>query len=443
MALTVVPYLTAASLLVEPTQMRPARPGGAGTAACAGVRRIDSALRNALLSVAVGGACLLGGSDAALAKELTPNQEIAAQAWLKTDRNFVDRTFGGQDWFAKRQAMVKKSYSGRDQVYDDIRAMLATLDDKYTRFLTPSMYDAVYSVATGDVAGIGVELAATGPKDASGVAAVSLASVVENAPSDQAGLREGDIVIEADGTNLRGLSPEEAASKVRGPVGSKLRLVIERAGEPEPLVKLITRAEVKLAAVTSSLESAGGEKVAFVRVKQFSTTTAADVRRELDALVGKGATAFVLDVRGNTGGYFPGGVDLARLFLRAEAKITDVVDNRQQKTAYTAFEDGAFASGRVVVLVDEKTASASEIFSSAMQDNGRATLVGTPRTFGKAVIQTVTQLDDGSAVVVTMARYQTPKGTNINQKGIATDVTKECPKAPTAAVACVAEVLKS
>jgi len=305
------------------------------------------------------------------------------------------------------------------------------------------MYDAVYSVATGDVAGIGDELAATGPKDASGVAAVSLASEVENAPSDQAGLREGDIVIEADGTNLRGLSPEEAASKVRGPVGSKLRLVIERAGEPEPLVKLITRAEVKLAAVTSSLESAGGEKVAFVRVKQFSTTTAADVRRELDALVGKGATAFVLDVRGNTGGYFPGGVDLARLFLRAEAKITDVVDNRQQKTAYTAFEDGAFASGRVVVLVDEKTASASEIFSSAMQDNGRATLVGTPRTFGKAVIQTVTQLDDGSAVVVTMARYQTPKGTNINQKGIATDVTKECPKAPTAAVACVAEVLKS
>jgi len=195
--------------------------------------------------------------------------------------------------------------------------------------------------------------------------------------------------------------------------------------------------------VTSSLESAGGQKVAFVRVKQFSTSTAADVRAALDDLVGKGATAYVLDVRGNTGGYFPGGVDLARLFLRAEAKITDVVDNRQQRTAYTVFEDGAFTSGPLVVLVDERTASASEIFSSAVQDNGRATLVGTPRTFGKAVIQTVSQLDDGSAVVVTMARYQTPKGTNINQKGIITDVAKECPKAPTAAVTCVEEVLKS
>ena len=123
-----------------------------------------------------------------------------------------------------------------------------------------------------------------------------MSTIVEGAPSDQAGLKAGDVLVEADGTNLAGLTPEEAAAKVRGPKGSKLRLTIRR-GEEEPQVKLITRAEVKLAGVTSSMQSVGGQKVGLVRIKQFSTTTADDVAKALDAL--SSATAFVIDLRGN------------------------------------------------------------------------------------------------------------------------------------------------
>ena len=398
------------------------------------------AAQQLLVTVAIGGSCVLGGNDAALAASgFSPEQALVADAWKTADKNFVDRTFAGQDWFQVRQKMVKKSYGSTGEAYDDIRSMLASLNDKYTRFLTPSMYDAIYAVATGDVAGIGVELAEA-PRGADGSARVQISTTVEGAPADLSGLKAGDVLQDADGNSMLGLSPEEAAAKVRGPVGSRLRLVVERAGEAEPQVKIIERKSVKLAAVTSSMQSAGGQKVGYIRIKQFSTTTADDVKNALTEL--KGAKSYVLDLRGNTGGYFPGGVDVARLFLKAEQPITFTIDRRRQVTPYQTFEDGQYSDARLVVLVDDKTASASEVLSSCLQDNGRATLVGTGKTtFGKAVIQTVEQLNDGSAVVVTIAQYETPKRSKINMVGINVDKVKECPPG-NAAVACVEPELK-
>ena len=403
----------------------------------------QSSIQKAFVSAALS-ACLLSGGghvDPALAAQFSPEQELVAQAWQQTDKGFVDRTFKGQDWFTTRQKMVKKKYDSKEEAYAEIKSMLKSLDDKYTRFLTPSMYDAIFAVATGDVAGIGVELALA-PAGADGVEPVSVSSVVEGAPSDLSGLKPGDIVEEVDGFNLLGLTPEEAAAKVRGPVGSKLRLTIRRAGEDAPQVKIITRASVKLEGVTSSLESAAGQKVGFIRVKQFSTSTVDDVKAALEKL-SPSAKFFVLDLRANTGGYVPGGVDVARLFLKKETPITYVIDKKRQETAYTTFEDGPYVDTPLVVLVDDKTASASEILSSALQDNARAKLVGpTPKTFGKAVIQTVEALNDGSAVVVTIAKYQTPKRTDINQKGIEVDLQKTCPLGK-AAVACIEPDLKN
>lgn len=382
---------------------------------------------------------LLAGSSpavlpAAAIAPMTEDQRIVAQAWRLIDRSYVDRSFADQDWFTTRQKAVRKPYDSREAAYDEVRAILATLGDKYTRFLTPAMFDAVYSVATGDVAGIGVELEAraAGPD---GRALVALSTVVEGGPAEAAGLQPGDVLEEVDDAGLRGLSPEEAASKVRGAIGSKLRLTVRRDGVDEPLVKLMTRAQVKLAAVTSSLESAAGAKIGYVKVKQFSTATAADVESALASM--GGASAYVLDLRGNTGGYFPGGVDVARLFLKRDTPITYVVDKKENVVEYRTYDaDGAYSDKPLVLLVDGKTASASEVLTGAMRDNGRAQLVGA-RTFGKAVIQTVEQLDDNSAVVVTIARYETPvTRANINKRGIEADVVKECPPGK-AAVACV------
>lgn len=381
---------------------------------------------------------LLGGGAAAAVQPLSAEQRLTAQAWKQVDKNYVDRDFAGQDWFSTRQKMVKKQYDSKEEAYAEIRAMLASLGDKYTRFLTPAMFDAVYSVATGDVAGIGVELAVE-PFGAAGAPAVTLSSVVEGGPAAAGGLQPGDALREADGVSLDGLSAEEAAAKVRGAVGSKLRLVAERPGAGEPLVKVLERQTVKLAGVTSSSATVDGVRANLIRVKQFSTATADDVRAALEK--DKGAKAYVLDLRGNTGGYFPAGVDVARLFLPKDSAITYTVDRARNVVPYTTYDDGAYTAP-LVLLVDGKTASASEVLSSALQDNGRAKLVGS-RTFGKAVIQTVEKLDDGSAVVVTIARYETPKRTNINQQGIEVDVAKECPAAKPAAECLPAGLLRS
>jgi len=400
------------------------------------LRQQAPAVLSAALSVLLLGAPTTpAGVLPASAAYLTDEQRLAAQAWTFTDRNYVDRSFAGQDWFQTRKNLVKKKYASTDAAYDEIRAMLGSLGDKYTRFLTPAQYKAVYSVATGDVAGIGVELEAKPAAAAGGQPRVAISSVVEGGPAEAAGLLPADVLEEVDGFSLRGLSPEEAAAKVRGAVGTKLRLSVSRGGSDAPLVKLLERATVKLAGVTSSSTSAAGGRVGYVRIKQFSTTTASDVSKALSEMAG--AQAFVLDLRGNTGGYFPGGVDVARLFLPKQTGITYVVDKARNTAAYTTYdEDGPFVATPLVLLVDSKTASASEILASALRDNDRAALVG-ERTFGKAVIQTVEQLEDGSAVVVTMAKYETPvRRSDINQLGLPADVSKECP-AGKEAVACI------
>ena len=312
----------------------------------------------------------------ALAAELSPEQKLVASAWKKVDQEYVDRTFAGQDWFTVRQKLVKQNYASRDAAYDEIRGMLGKLGDKYTRFLTPAMYDAVFSVATGDVAGIGVELEALGgdPFAKGGGTGVAIATVVEGGPADKAGLKPGDVLQSVDGDDVGAKTPEEAAAGVRGAPGSRVRLAVRRDGADEVLV--IERGAVKLAAVTTKVaKAAKGETVGVIRIRQFSTSTAADVKKALEELTPK-VGRLVLDLRGNTGGYFPGGVDVARLLLPNDATITVVTDYKLNEVKYTTFDDGVELEKPVVALVDGRTASASEILTSALQDNARATVVG-------------------------------------------------------------------
>ena len=392
--------------------------------------------RTSTLAAAALSAVLLTASPfqkppvALAAKMLSEDQRIAAQAWKLTDREFVDRNFADQDWFQRRQKMVKQDYASRDAVYDQIRSMLDSLGDKYTRFLTPPMYNAVYSVATGSVAGIGVELQRNADE-------VSVNSVVDNGPADKGGLRVGDIVEIVDGEDVSRLSAEEVAARIRGPPGSKVSLQLAAQSTKEDVRKVILeRAEVKLAAVTSNLESVKGKKAGVIKIRQFSTETAADVRTCLNKFAPSRLDFLIFDLRGNTGGYFTGGIDLARLMLPKDATITTVTDNKLNVVKYETYDDGIDITTPVLLVVDSRTASASEIFSSAMQDNARAKLIGS-RTFGKAVIQTVSPLEDGSAVVVTTARYRTPSGKDINQRGIEVDYPVEACTPASPVLTCV------
>ena len=171
----------------------------------------------------------LGPAAAFASQPLTEEQKLVAEAWRVTDREFVDREFGGQDWFSVRQKMLKQRYDSRVDAYDQVRAMLAALDDKYTRFLTPSAYDAVFATATGGVVGIGVELQTeTEPSNR-----VTINNVVPGGPADRAGVRPGDEIVNADGEDCTRLSAEEASKYVRGAAGSKLRLVVRSSPDAE------------------------------------------------------------------------------------------------------------------------------------------------------------------------------------------------------------------
>lgn len=358
------------------------------------------------------------------APPLNDEQKLAANAWKETDRIFVDRTFGDQDWFKRREKLLKATKTGgREETYDEIRAMLKSVDDKYTRFLTPAMYDAVYSVATGDVAGVGCELAAEPRADGKGTE-ITFTTIFEGSPAEAAGLKAGDVLLAVDGNPLSSsISAEETSGKVRGVPGTKVSLQLRRVGAAADAKELIiiTRGKVKIDAVSSSVTG----KVGLIRIRNFSTTTADDVKKALEALLPKGINKLVIDLRGNTGGYFPGGVDVARLLLPDKTDISFVNDYKGAELSYSTYSDGMDLTTPVYLLVDAKTASASEILASALQDNKRAQLVGS-KTYGKAVIQNVGLLSDGSAVVVTTARYQTPLRHNINQIGLFPDIKRDC-----------------
>lgn len=239
--------------------------------------------------------------------------------------------------------------------------MLGSLDDPYTRFLTPSQYNSLTAAASGSVAGVGVTFF---PARVDGD--LVIAAPVDGSPAARAGVQPGDVLLEIDGEDLSGLTPDDAAARVRGPPGSEV------------------------------------------------------------------------DLRNNPGGYFPGGVDVARLFLPIDTPIVYVVDRHGVVDEIDTIRQPAVpAADRVAVLVNRATASASEILAGALKENGRAVLVG-ERTFGKGVVQTVSPLSDGSGVAVTIARYETPGHKDINKKGIDVDVGVEC-AADAAALACVPE----
>ncbi|CAM9211771.1 unnamed protein product, partial [Heterosigma akashiwo] len=370
------------------------------------------------------------------AAELTDEQKLIASTWRLVDKLYVDRTFNGLDWFKVRQDAVKKKYKSVDEAYEAIDKILGQLGDPYTRFLVPSKYRTLVNSATGEVAGIGVEL--TIDPDTK---FVSLADVQPNSPAERAGLKPGDLLVDVCRTTRR-------AARLRGPPGTSVGLTARRPGGGD-LELIVGREKVKIVGVRSSLETApSGKKLGVIKVKSFSSNTAEDVRRALTDLRAQGAAEFVLDLRGNAGGLLPGGVDTARLFLREGQGVVYVISKSGVVDAQAAAADGPEASRRrrrrrhflfvdtpLLVAVDGRTASAAEVVAAALRENGRAKLVG-KKTFGKGVIQTIEGLQGDAGVAVTIAKYETPKRNNINKVGIPVDVEFDC-KATDPTLSCI------
>ncbi|MBC6477523.1 MAG: PDZ domain-containing protein [Hormoscilla sp. GM7CHS1pb] len=350
------------------------------------------------------------------AEALTDNQKLFNEVWRIVNRAYLDDSFNHQNWWLVRQGTKRSSLATREQTYEAIDKMLDSLGDPYTRFLPSNEYKSLEISTSGELTGVGLQIAMDGE---TGV--LTAIAPIAGSPASAAGLQPLDRILKIDGMLTSSMTLEEAANRMRGPAGTLVTLTVEREGEAIFDVELV-RDRITLNPVTAQLRVVEGQgnslNIGYIRLSQFNANATQEVSDAIDRLEEEGAAAYILDLRNNPGGLLTAGIEIARLWLD-DGTIVYAVDRQGMLDSFDA-TGSALTDDPLVVLVNQGTASASEILAGALHDNHRALLVG-EKTFGKGLIQSVFDLSDGSGLVVTIAKYETPDRTDINKLGIQPD----------------------
>ncbi|WP_066423508.1 carboxyl-terminal processing protease CtpA [Anabaena sp. 4-3] len=347
------------------------------------------------------------------ANALTEEQKLVSEVWRIVNRTYLDDTFNHQNWAAVRQKALEKPFKDQKAAYVAIQNMLKTLDDPFTRFLDPEQYRSLQVNTSGELTGVGLQIALN-PETGK----LEVVSPIEGSPAEKAGIRSRDRILKIEGFSTANLTLDEAAARMRGPIGSLVTLIIERDGEGEKEVRVV-RDRIALNPVVAELRtSPEGKSIGYLRLTQFNANASTELAHAISSLEKKGADAYILDLRNNPGGLLQAGIEIARLWLDS-GTIVYTVNRQGIQGSFEAFGP-ALTDDPLVVLVNQGTASASEILAGALQDNGRAKLVG-ETTFGKGLIQSLFELSDGSGLAVTIAKYETPSHHDINKLGIKPD----------------------
>ncbi|MBN3909171.1 MAG: PDZ domain-containing protein [Nostoc sp. NMS1] len=344
---------------------------------------------------------------------LTGEQKLVSEVWRIVNRAYLDETFNHQNWAAVRQKVLEKPLADSNASYAAIGKMLKSLDDPFTRFLDPEQYRSLKVNTSGELTGVGLQIVLN-PETGK----LEVVAPIAGSPADKAGIRPRDRILKIEGVPTKNLTLDEAATKMRGPSGSLVTLLIERDGEPETEIRL-TRDRIALNPVVSELRvSPEGTSIGYLRLTQFNANASMELAHAISSLEKKGAAAYILDLRNNPGGLLQSGIEIARQWLDS-GTIVYTVNRQGIQGSFEAFGP-ALTTDPLVILVNQGTASASEILAGALQDNGRAQLVG-ETTFGKGLIQSLFELSDGSGLAVTIAKYETPQHRDINKLGIKPD----------------------
>ncbi|MEH1839980.1 MAG: carboxyl-terminal processing protease CtpB [Nostoc sp.] len=352
------------------------------------------------------------GVRAALALQDSP-KVIVDQVWQLVNHEYVDGKFNQQDWQATRQSLLSKDYSSREEAYAAIREALQKLGDPYTRFMDPKQFEALTSQTSGEVSGIGIRMEVNEKTQR-----LTVVEAIENSPALKAGIKAGDEILAIDGKPTLKMKVDDASKLIRGKAGTPIKLKLARTGQ-NPFELKLTRASIEVPTVRYTLRQEGTRRVGYIRLREFSAHAADQMQRAIRDLNTKKVDSYVLDLRGNPGGLLQASIEIARMWYN-DGGIVKTVD-RVGGTEETKANRTALTNRPLAVLVDGNSASASEILTGALKDNKRAVVVG-GQTFGKALVQSVHELADGSGLAVTIAHYYTPAGTDINHKGIAPDI---------------------
>lgn len=331
---------------------------------------------------------------------------------FNNDVKHLENYIAGKDKMMLTIAHIRNNYVdylSLDTIYEKaIPSLLAELDP-HSAYIPARDFEAVNESLEGHFEGIGIVFNAM-------TDTITVLSVIPQGPSDKAGLRAGDRIVRIDGRNVagQGIAQDSLVKLMRGPRGSHVKLALQRVGLDRDVEVEVVRDAIELHSIETAfiLDSEAG--IAFIRLSQFARTTYSELRKALDELAAEGMKSLILDLRGNSGGFLDQAILLANEFLPAERLIvyTEDREGHQQRQ----YSDGRGSSKElpIALLVDETSASSSEILAGAIQDNDRGLVIGR-RTFGKGLVQSQIPFEDGSAIRLTVARYYTPTGRSIQK----------------------------
>lgn len=337
--------------------------------------------------------------------------DLYDQVWRLVNTKFVDQTNNLQDWSKWRHKYDNKIMTNED-AYVAINTMIASLNDPYTKFLDPKEFAEETSSIKGSLKGIGIQI---GVKDGK----LTVIAPIEDTPAEKAGLKADDEILEIDGKSTKGITVDKAADQIRGREGTTVTLLIKR-GSNEPKLYTITRATIEIKSISQKIPDniVMPSDIGYIRLSSFiSRNAASEFRSILEQ--GYNKKGFIIDLRSNPGGLLSNAIYISDMFLDGGV-IVSTVDRDGYKEFQKATK-GTVTNKPVVILINKGSASASEIFSGAMKDNGRAILVG-EQSFGKGLVQEINKLPYEAGINITIQKYLTPNGTDINKKGITPDV---------------------
>jgi carboxyl-terminal processing protease len=326
--------------------------------------------------------------------ELPPDFDLLVDAWKMVSKNYVD----------KDKLDAQKLSQGA------VKGMIEALDDPPSFFVDPDTHKLEMSSLTGKYFGIGAYIST---KDKQ----LTIVSPIAGSPAEEAGIKPGDKILEINGKSSERMTSSEAALKIQGPAGTTVKLLILREGEAKPFEKIITRREITI----KSVYWENRDRIGYIKLTGFLQKSDSEMLSALKSLVVEGVDGIVLDLRNNPGGLLDAAIYIASEFLPNGLIVVDVVDSNDNHRREAVRRNGTATNLPLVVLVNNGSASASEVLAGALQDHNRAKIAG-KKTYGKGSVQMISNLNGGSALHITIARWYTPNGRPIDGVGLTPDI---------------------